>query len=172
MPTILEVGGPVQPPTACFVAEPSNPSALNVVFSRFCNRIVYAPQLRAHDHPNNPYTSREILRHASNVSAGLLVEKGLGRCIYLPNFGDAAGLVVQTIVRDVLPTLLPHLVEDPELRWLNQTRYLMAPLARIRIEQEEATRIHEEAQRRLKEQWTTEWASTQTTWNELLTSSG
>src|SRR5437867_3201757 len=169
IPTNLQIAGTPQIPAQCFV---DDPSPLDVVFSRFCNRIISSTHVYAPDYPGNPYKTREILKHASNVPTALLVEKGIGRCAYLPNFGDAVGLVVQTILRDVLPALLPHLVDDPQFRWLNQTPYLMPPLARIRMEQEEAMRAHEEAQHRLKEQWTTEWASTQTPWNELLTSTG
>lgn len=147
-------------------------SPLDIVFSRFCNRIVSTSQLHVTANPNDRYNSRQILRHASNVVTALLVERDRGRCVYLPHFGDAVGQVVQTIMRDVLPTLSSHLVEDPEFRWLTQTQYLMPPLARIRTEEEATTHTYEEERQRLTGQWNDEWATTQTPWNDLLTSTG
>jgi hypothetical protein len=144
-----------------------------VIFSRFCNRITSSTRLIVPNVPDNQsYKVREILKHSSGMTTALLVEKRIGRCVYLPHFGDATALVVQAIIRDVLPGLMPHLVEDPQFRWLSQTPYLMPSLARIRRDEEEATRVYDEAQHRLKEQWTAEWTSAQTPWNELLTSNG
>lgn len=172
IPSDIQILGPGQRVPPAVIQElvnidgPAGPLAR--IFELHGNLVSKAPALSYRHDPSIEVIP--FLRNAQGTT-GLMASVGKGRCVYLPYFGRMQ-TVVGTILRDVVPSLSPHLVEDEEFKWLNEKDYLMPSLVEVRAQQELAASLYQEKTRLLGEQYAAEFEKTQAPWNELLSKSG
>jgi hypothetical protein len=154
-------------PTACSIAAST---ALDPVFANLGNLIYMAQSLMSSSDAGSEW--QDILKNTLNTPIALLRSKFRGRCAYLPHFGAGTKKAIELILREVVPELSPHLVYDEQLKWLEETQFLMPSAAKLRQDRERLKSDYERQEKELRRRYNEELEKVRTGWNELLISSG
>ena len=145
----------------------SRDSELDTIISRFGHQILSARPLFLPPDLHFPF-----LLNANGTTVGTIANRGKGKLIYLPDFGESDSEVAAAILEDVVPKLGPYLVYQDKSDWIRQSQYLMPETLALKEKLETERTNYAQLERLLSQQFEKAFASDLDPWATLLTETG